>query len=160
MSLRCTERENVKPKSETDSNQSQFSQSRVLRSQCLRRKTVGTRRTRQGISQQRFSSSRDGFRFGKTHSTAQGPGGLKHIEIRCMAIQQWIREELLSGSRVDTKNNPADLFTKQTDGLRTQSLAKKLGLVRMVRMVRTGVTTESFFFKALPVEQACKYSQF
>ena len=118
MSLRCTERENVKPKSETDSNQSQFSRSRVLRSQCLRRKTVGTRRTRQGISQQRFSSSRDGFRFGKTHSTAQGPGG------------------------VDTKDDPADLFTKQTDGLRTQSLAKKLGLVRMVRMVRTGMTED------------------
>ena len=56
------------------------------------------------------------------------PGGLKHIEIRCLAIQQWIREKRLSVSRVDTKNNTADLFTKHLDGLRTQSLAKKLGL--------------------------------
>ena len=56
------------------------------------------------------------------------PGGLKHIEIRCLAIQQWVREKRLSVSRVDTKNNTADLFTKHLDGLRTQSLAKKLGL--------------------------------
>ena len=35
----------------------------------------------------------------------RGPGGLKHIEIRCLSIQQWIREKRLSVSRVDTKNN-------------------------------------------------------
>ena len=40
----------------------------VLRSQCLRKRTVGTRRTLQGTTLQRFSSSRDGFRL----------GGLKH----------------------------------------------------------------------------------
>ena len=70
-SLRCTERDNVQPKSETDSDQSQFLRSRVLRSQSLRRRTVGTRRI-QGTSLQRFSSSRDGFRLGETQSTAQG----------------------------------------------------------------------------------------
>ena len=26
----------------------------------------------------------------------RGPGGLKHIEIRCLAIQQWMREKRLS----------------------------------------------------------------
>ena len=56
------------------------------------------------------------------------PGGLKHIELRCLAIQKWIREKRLSVSRVDTKNNTADLLTEHLDGLRTQSLAKKLGL--------------------------------
>ena len=56
------------------------------------------------------------------------PGGLKHIEIRCLAIEQWIREKRLSVSRVDTKNTSEDLFTNHLDGLRTQSLAKKLGL--------------------------------
>ena len=30
-------------------------------------------------------------------------------------------------SRVDTKNNTANLFTKHFDGLRTRALAKKLG---------------------------------
>ena len=58
----------------------------------------------------------------------RGPGGLKHIEIICLAIQQWVREKRLSVSRVDTKNNTADLFTKHVDGLRTQWLAMKLGL--------------------------------
>ena len=56
------------------------------------------------------------------------PGGLKQIEIRCLATQQWIRGKRISVSRVDTKNNTADLFTKHLDALRTQSLAKKLGL--------------------------------
>ena len=43
------------------------------------------------------------------------------------ACQQWIREKRLSVSRVVTKNNIADLFTKHLDGLRTRALAKKLG---------------------------------
>ena len=58
----------------------------------------------------------------------RGPGGLKHVEKRCLAIQQWLREERLSVERVDTKGNTADLFTKHLDGPRTQSLARKLGL--------------------------------
>ena len=58
----------------------------------------------------------------------RGPGGLKHIEIRCLAVRQWIRAKRLSVGRVGTKNNSADLFTKHLDGSRTQSLAKKLRL--------------------------------
>ena len=38
------------------------------------------------------------------------------------------KKKRLSASRVVTKNNTADLFTKHLDGLRAQSLAKKLGL--------------------------------
>ena len=55
-------------------------------------------------------------------------GGLKHIEIRCLAVQQWIREKRLSVGRVNTKDNTADLFTKRLDGPRTPSLARKIGL--------------------------------
>ena len=66
-SARC---DDVQPKSDADSNQSHFMRSGVLR-KCLRRRTSGTRRTLQGTALQRFSSSRDGFRFGTTHSTAQ-----------------------------------------------------------------------------------------
>ena len=58
----------------------------------------------------------------------RGPGGLKHIEIRCLSLHQWTREKRLSVSCVDTKNNTADLFTKHLDGLRTRALAKKLRL--------------------------------
>ena len=56
------------------------------------------------------------------------PGGLKHIEIRCLAFQQWIREKRLLVGRVTMKDNTADLFTKHLDGPRTRSLARKLGL--------------------------------
>ena len=58
----------------------------------------------------------------------RGSGGLKHIETRCLATQQWVRAKRLSVIRVDTKCNTADRFTKHLDGLRTRALAKKLGL--------------------------------
>ena len=45
------------------------------------------------------------------------PGGLKHIETRCLAIQQCIREKRLSAGRVDTKSNAADLFTIFVGGI-------------------------------------------
>ena len=71
----------------------------------------------------------------------RGPGGLKHIEIRCLSKQQWIREKRLSVSRVDTKNNTADLFTKHFGGLRTRALAKKLGL-SFLNMADDGTTVD------------------
>ena len=71
----------------------------------------------------------------------RGPGGLTHIEKRCLSIQQWIREKRLSVSRVDTKNNTADLFTKRLDGLRTRALAKKLGL-RFLDMADGGTNVD------------------
>ena len=43
-------------------------------------------------------------------------------------MTQWIGEKRLTVGRVDTKNNTADLFTKFSDGPRTQSLSKKPGL--------------------------------
>ena len=57
----------------------------------------------------------------------RGPGGLKHIEIRCMAIQQWIRGKRLLVERVNTKDNTEDLSTKHLDGPRTRSHARKFG---------------------------------
>ena len=91
-----------------------------------------------------FSSSRDGFRLARHILQRRGQGGLKDIEIRCLAIQQWIREKLLSVSRVDTKINTADLFTKHLDGLRTQSLAKKVWTFKHAwyEMVTKGTTEE------------------
>ena len=52
------------------------------------------------------------------------PGGLKHIEIRCLAMQQWIRDKRVG--RVDTKNNTADIFTLYLEGRRMLLLSKKL----------------------------------
>ena len=58
----------------------------------------------------------------------RGPGGLKHLEIRCLVFQQWRREKRLSVERVNTKDNTADLFTKHLGGPRTRSVARKIGL--------------------------------
>ena len=44
-------------------------------------------------------------------------------------------------SRVDTKNNTADLFTKHLDGLRTKTPAKKLGLRFLFKADGTNVGT-------------------
>ena len=129
ISLRCTECENVQPKPETNSDQPQFLRSRVLRSQCLRRTTVGTRRTLRGTSLERFSSSRGGFKLGKTHSTGKRTRRTQtYRNYDALAIQQWIRVKRLSVSRVVAKNNAADHFTKHLDGLRTQSPARKFVL--------------------------------
>ena len=57
----------------------------------------------------------------------RGPGGLKHIEIRCLTTQQWIREKRLSASRVETKNNTADLFHEAFGCVANTVAAKKLG---------------------------------
>ena len=45
---------------------------KVLRSQCLRRRTLGLAELFKELQYNVFSSSRDGFRLGKTHYTAQG----------------------------------------------------------------------------------------
>ena len=55
---------------------------------------VGTRRTLQGNSRQRFISCRNGFRLGKTHSTAQGT-----------RWTQTHRDTILVNTAVDTREN-------------------------------------------------------
>ena len=117
----------VQPESETDSDQSQFMRNRVLRSQCLPENCWDSQNSSRNFTT-KFQFVSKWIQTRQDIPQRRGSGGLKHIETRCLAIQQWIREKRLSVSRVDTKNNTADLFTKHLDGLRTQSLAKKLGL--------------------------------
>ena len=56
-------------------------------------------------------------------------------------IQRTMGALCISVSRVDTKNNTADLFTKHLDGLRTRTLAKKLGL-RFLDMADGGTNVD------------------
>ena len=58
----------------------------------------------------------------------RGPAGRKHIEIRFLAMQQWIGERRPSVGLVDTKSNTVDIFTIFLQGPQTQSLSKELGL--------------------------------
>ena len=53
-------------------------------------------------------------------------------------------------SRVDTKNNTADLFTKHLDGLRTRAFAKKLGLRFLDMAGGTNVGTAERSWTKLP----------
>ena len=129
ISLQCAGSDDVQQKSEADSNQSQFMRGRVLRIQCLRRRTSGTRRSLQGTAPQPSSSSRDGFRSRTTHSTAQRTRrtqAYRKTMLGCTTVD--MKKKRLSVGRVDTTNNTAGLFTKHLDGPRTQSFARKLGL--------------------------------
>ena len=127
--MRCSERDTVQPESETDSDQSQFMRSRFPRSQCLRRRTVGTRRTLQETSQRRFPFVSRWIQTRQdTFYSAGDQADSNTLSYDVWQYKQWIREKRLSVSRVDTKNNTEDLFTKHLDGLPTQSFAKKLGL--------------------------------
>ena len=100
--------------------------SRGLRSQSIRRRTVGLAELFQELHYNVSLRLEMDPNSARHIQQRKGPGGHNHIEMRCLAIQQWTREKRPSVNRVDTKNNTAYLFTKHLDGLRTQSLAKKL----------------------------------
>ena len=58
----------------------------------------------------------------------RGPGGLKHIELRVLAIQDWVKDERIQIRRASSEENVADLFTKFLDGDRVAFLASRLGM--------------------------------
>ena len=41
-----------------------------------------------------------------------GQGRLKHLELRQLAVQEWVKRKLLKLSKVDTAHNHADILTK------------------------------------------------
>ena len=77
-----------------------------------------------------FSSSRDGFRLGKTHYPAQGTRRTQTYRntMPCNTSVDTRETSVCESSGHEDQINTADLFTKHLNGLRTQSLAKKLGL--------------------------------
>ncbi|CAK0806902.1 unnamed protein product, partial [Prorocentrum cordatum] len=42
----------------------------------------------------------------------RGPGRMKHIELKMLAVQDWIKEKRLQVGKVPTEANPADVLTK------------------------------------------------
>ena len=42
----------------------------------------------------------------------RGPGKMKHICMRALAVQQWVRDGLISVAKIGTASNRADLLTK------------------------------------------------
>ena len=100
--LQCTRSDDVQPRPEADSNQSQLVRGRVLRSACAR-ELLGLAEFLQRSPLQRFSSSRDGFTFGTFHSEEDQED--PSIEMRCVAVEQLHREKRLSVGRVNKKDN-------------------------------------------------------
>ena len=50
-----------------------------------------------------------------------------HRDTMFVNTAEWIREKRLSVSRVDTKNNTANLFTKHLDGIAHKSTCEEIG---------------------------------
>ena len=42
----------------------------------------------------------------------RGPGRMKHIELKMLSVQDWVKEKRLRMGKVSTEANPADLLTK------------------------------------------------
>ena len=113
ISLRCTERDNAQPKSEKDSNQSQFVRSRVLRSQCLRR-LLGLAELFEALHYN-VSVNSDSARH---ILQRRGPSGLKHSEIRCLAIQ-------VDNERTSERDAERERSTRERENERTREIEKE-----------------------------------
>ncbi len=57
-----------------------------------------------------------------------GPGRMKHIEPKMLAIQDWIKEGRLRVNKIGTNDNQSDLFTKAMNHEKLQRHGKELGL--------------------------------
>ena len=58
----------------------------------------------------------------------RGPGKMKHIEIRCLALQQWREAKRLRFAKVGTEENPSDMLTKAMTRDRLIKLSVMTGL--------------------------------
>ena len=63
-------------------------------------------------------------------ATRQGPGRMKHVQVRDLALQQWIADGRLTLQKVASSANAADLVTKHVSQNVLQSLFPKLGLLQ------------------------------
>ena len=61
-------------------------------------------------------------------ATRQGLGRMKHVQVRDLALQQWIADGRLTLQKVASSANAADLLTKHVSQNVLQSLVPKLGL--------------------------------
>ena len=63
-------------------------------------------------------------------ATRFGLGRMKHVQVRDLALQQWIADGRLTLQKVTSAMNAADLLTKHVPQNVLQSLVPKLGLLR------------------------------
>ena len=84
----------------------------------------------------------------------RGPGGLKHVEVRCLSIQQWVTEKRLSAGRVIRKatQQTSSRFFFERDRERSRH-PRNVGYISMKTRTIESLTT------ALPIEQESKSPQ-
>ena len=58
----------------------------------------------------------------------RGPGKMKHVELKMLAIQDWVKEGRLRIHKVSTHENPADLMTKELSVEKMTKFGRALGL--------------------------------
>ena len=61
-------------------------------------------------------------------ATRQGLGRMKHVQVRDLALQQWIADGRLTLQKVASSAHAADLLTMHVSQNVLQSLVPKLGL--------------------------------
>ena len=71
----------------------------------------------------------------------RGPGRVKHLDIRILALQTWNRENRLSLAKLPTADNRADILTKPMTRETLQRHAKNLGLTPVPDEGQTGERT-------------------
>ena len=59
----------------------------------------------------------------------RGPGRMKHMEIRTLALQDWRQSHRLQVAKVPTEDNPSDILTKVMPQERLARLGAAVGLV-------------------------------
>ena len=59
----------------------------------------------------------------------RGPGKMKHIEIRFLALQQWREQKRLEFEKVHTDDNEADMLTKPMSQEKLVKFSRSVGLV-------------------------------
>ena len=58
----------------------------------------------------------------------RGPGRMKHIEIRFLALQQWREQKRLSFDKIATEDNCADVLTKAMTREQLHKFSLEVGL--------------------------------
>ena len=71
----------------------------------------------------------------------RGPGRVKHLDIRILALQTWNRENRLSLAKLPTADNRADILTKPMTRETLQRHAENLGLTPVPDEGQTGERT-------------------
>ena len=65
-------------------------------------------------------------------ATRLGPGRLKHVEIKHLALQHWVRQGRLTLDKVTTTEQLADIMAKPYSSQTLPTLTPRIGLAKCI----------------------------